>query len=143
MSVETRTARTPSRERSSGFEDEPQLTMAKVPSDPAQVVVNHASFRVRLARPVTSPLLAETARLAAVPSPAPAHVPAQAPQHRVPAAWSGRPGPADDPGATRVLRPVPGPDAGTPGRAQDAGATRVLPRVTVDGGPPTVVAPRG
>ncbi|MFD9014571.1 hypothetical protein ACFV0A_36790, partial [Streptomyces sp. NPDC059552] len=40
MSVDTRT---------SGFDDQPALSMVKVPCDPAQVIVNHASFRVRLA----------------------------------------------------------------------------------------------
>ncbi|EDX26932.1 hypothetical protein SSAG_06723 [Streptomyces sp. Mg1] len=44
MSVDTRT---------SGFDDQPALSMVKVPCDPAQVIVNHASFRVRLA-PSTS-----------------------------------------------------------------------------------------
>ncbi|MFD8796671.1 hypothetical protein [Streptomyces vinaceus] len=35
--------------RTSGFDDQPALSMVKVPCDPAQVIVNHASFRVRLA----------------------------------------------------------------------------------------------
>lgn len=42
MSVDTRTPRP-------GFDDQPALSMVKVDSDPAQVIVNHASFRVRLA----------------------------------------------------------------------------------------------
>ncbi|MHB9759721.1 DoxX family protein [Streptomyces sp. BYX5S] len=48
MSVDTRTPRTPSGDRSSGFDDAPALSMVKVPCDPAQVIVNHASFRVQL-----------------------------------------------------------------------------------------------
>ncbi|MGW7417126.1 hypothetical protein ACWGIG_32235, partial [Streptomyces sp. NPDC054863] len=40
MSVDTRTP---------GFDDQPALSMVKVPCDPAQVIVNHASFRVQLA----------------------------------------------------------------------------------------------
>ncbi|MCF3960539.1 hypothetical protein L1885_02400, partial [Streptomyces fuscigenes] len=44
MSVDTRTPR-------SGFDEQPPLSMLKVDSDPAQVIVNHASFRVKLATP--------------------------------------------------------------------------------------------
>jgi uncharacterized membrane protein YphA (DoxX/SURF4 family) len=62
MSVDTRTPRTPDpsgrrpgdtpRGSPSGFfEDEPVLGSVKVPSDPAQVIVSHASFRVRLGTP--------------------------------------------------------------------------------------------
>ncbi len=52
MSVDTRTPRTPTGGRSPGFDDEPVLSSVKVPCDPAQVIVNHASFRVQLAAPV-------------------------------------------------------------------------------------------
>ncbi|TXS55748.1 hypothetical protein EAO77_05950, partial [Streptomyces sp. t39] len=58
MSVDTRTPR-------SGFDDQPALSMVKVHCDPAQVIVNHASFRVQLgqsARPARD--LADSARLA-------------------------------------------------------------------------------
>lgn len=66
MSVDTRTSRTPDpsgrrpgeppRGSPSGFSDaEPVLSSVKVPSDPAQVVVNHASFRVQLAGPGPGP----------------------------------------------------------------------------------------
>ncbi|MEU2878171.1 hypothetical protein ABZ651_17975, partial [Streptomyces sp. NPDC007070] len=48
MSVDTRTPRTPTGDRSSGYDDAPALSMVKVPSDPAQVIVSHASFRVQL-----------------------------------------------------------------------------------------------
>ncbi|MEB8344302.1 DoxX family protein [Streptomyces endophyticus] len=46
--MDTRTPRTPSGDRTSGFDEGPALSMVKVPCDPAQVIVNHASFRVRL-----------------------------------------------------------------------------------------------
>ncbi len=58
MSVDTRTPRP-------GFDDQPALSMVKVDSDPAQVIVNHASFRVRLA-PAPQPKLG-----AGAPPPAP------------------------------------------------------------------------
>ena len=61
MSVDTRTPRTPTGDRSSGFDDAPALSMVKVPSDPAQIIVNHASFRVQLgasARRTRSPRIA-------------------------------------------------------------------------------------
>ncbi|RCG18928.1 DoxX family membrane protein [Streptomyces diacarni] len=66
MSVDTRTPRAPGASgRGSGhgpggsprgfFDDEPVLSTVKVPSDPAEVVVNHASFRVRLGASSTAP----------------------------------------------------------------------------------------
>lgn len=48
--MDTRTAPRPARGRSQAIE-EPITNAVKVPSDPAQVIVNHASFRVRLAEP--------------------------------------------------------------------------------------------
>ena len=75
MTVDTRTPRTPTGDRSSGLDDAPALSMVKVHSDPAQIIVNHASFRVHLATdPRTkSPSVArrpgfpeETARMPAV-----------------------------------------------------------------------------
>ncbi|WP_245833868.1 DoxX family protein [Streptomyces aidingensis] len=97
------------------------LNTVKVPCDPAQIIVNHASFRVELGAAGPEP--------SAVPSPVPVAAP-----HRVPAAGvpgggrravvlSGR---GDT--AARLLaaaRPPAGP-AGHP----DAVATQVLPRVT-------------
>lgn len=62
MSVDTRTPRP-------GFDDQPPLSMLKVDSDPAQVIVNHASFRVKLASPQrTAPAraLTDTARIPAM-----------------------------------------------------------------------------
>ncbi len=61
MSVDTRTPRTPTGDRSSGIDDAPALSMVKVPSDPAQVIVNHASFRVQFG---ASARAGESARIA-------------------------------------------------------------------------------
>ncbi|WP_079025869.1 DoxX family protein [Streptomyces yangpuensis] len=115
MSVDTRT---------SGFDDQPALSMVKVPCDPAQVIVNHASFRVRLA---PSP----SAR------PKPAQAPGRAPvlggavvaaagatRRRTPVVWSGK---SDTAGAAAamggLLQAVRGHDE------HDGGATQVIPRV--------------
>ncbi|NEB16594.1 hypothetical protein G3I46_08665, partial [Streptomyces coelicoflavus] len=78
MSVDTRTPRTPTGDRSSGYDDAPALSMVKVPSDPAQVIVNHASFRVQFgaaAGRTQSPRIARhlsatqnTARMPAAPA---------------------------------------------------------------------------
>jgi uncharacterized membrane protein YphA (DoxX/SURF4 family) len=56
MSVDTRTHRPPAGGTPRGFfeEEQPLLSTVKVPCDPAQVIVNHASFRVDL--PVSHPL---------------------------------------------------------------------------------------
>src|ERR1044072_2349109 len=103
MSVDTRTPRTPTGDRSSGFDDAPALSMVKVPSDPAQIIVNHASFRVQLGastRRAQSPRIArhliadeDTARMPA----------AGAAGRRRPVVWSGRSAP-DDTGAHRLLQ---------------------------------------
>lgn len=139
MSVDTRTPRTPTGDRSSGFasglDDAPALSMVKVPSDPAQVIVSHASFRVQLGastRRAQSPRIArhlsaaeDTARMPAVGTTATGAA------RRRPVVWSGRSAP-DDTGAHRLLqavrgggiRPVDEP-------AADAGATQVIPRIDV------------
>ncbi|MER6184703.1 DoxX family membrane protein [Streptomyces sp. NPDC001652] len=140
MSVDTRTPRTPTGDRSSGFDsgfdDAPALSMVKVPSDPAQVIVNHASFRVQLGastrRAAQSPRIArhlsaaeDTARMPAVGTTATGAA------RRRPVVWSGRSAP-DDTGAHRLLqavrgggvRPVDEPSA-------DAGATQVIPRIDI------------
>lgn len=110
--------------------------MAKVPCDPAQVVVSHASFRVQLARPVAGRVTADTVRLDAVPG---------ARRRRAPVVWSGRTVPGGDP-AAQLLQAVrqsgrtwatgPGPEGDVPG------ATQVLPRVSLDDPPTTVIGPR-
>ncbi|MFE2461568.1 DoxX family protein [Streptomyces sp. NPDC059402] len=136
MSVDTRTPRTPTGDRSSGYDDAPALSMVKVPSDPAQVIVNHASFRVQFgasARRTQSPRIArhlsatqDTARM-------PAAAPAAGRRRAV--VWSGRSDP-DDTGAHRLLQAVragAGHHADDP--AADAGATQVIPRVGLDGDP--------
>ncbi|MFF7801826.1 DoxX family membrane protein [Streptomyces olivaceus] len=132
MSVDTRTPRTPTGDRSSGYDDAPALSMVKVPSDPAQVIVNHASFRVQFgasARRAQSPRIAQ--HLSATQ--ATARTPAAA--RRRPVVWSGRSDP-DDTGAHRLLQAVragAGHQAAAP--AADAGATQVIPRVDLGGEP--------
>ncbi|MFJ8784601.1 DoxX family membrane protein [Streptomyces sp. NPDC102476] len=142
MSVDTRTPRTPTGGRSSGFDtgldDAPALSMVKVPSDPAQIIVNHASFRVQLGastrRAAQSPRIArhlsateDTARI-------PAGAAAPAAGRRRPVVWSGRSAP-DDTGAHRLLQAVRGGSVGhAEPPAADAGATQVIPRIDVDHG---------
>ncbi|MDJ0466296.1 DoxX family membrane protein [Streptomyces sp. H27-C3] len=140
MSVDTRTP---------GFDDQPALSMVKVPCDPAQVIVNHASFRVQLApsrRP--APLyagaggagsgMADTALLAGG---------AAGVRRRAPVVWSGRSEPGD-PGATGLLQAVRNTAEARAGGAggHDAGATQVIPRISVGEDTeaiPSVVGPRG
>ncbi|PJE97440.1 hypothetical protein CUT44_12210 [Streptomyces carminius] len=169
MSVDTRTHREPGPSGSSskrapgkppgrapggkqrGFvEDEPVLTMVRVPSDPAQVTVNHASFRVEFASPPPYGRLVTTGageltglagvrgatrvRRAAAGRPA---------RRRAPVVWSGRTEPGDVRTA-RLLQALRRADGGTGGRAggrADGGrgpgpaATRTLPRVPAQPGP--------
>ncbi|MEU1018842.1 DoxX family protein [Streptomyces sp. NPDC005898] len=149
MSVDTRTPRTPTGGSSSGFDEAPALSMVKVPSDPAQVIVAHASFRVQLpaAGRIQSPRISRhlglpetTVRLPAV---------GEAARRRAPVVWSGKSAP-DDTGAIRLLQAVRGSSvrrsAEEPG-PYDGGATQVIPRFGVDEGPettptPAVVGPR-
>ncbi|WP_445515223.1 DoxX family protein [Streptomyces sp. NEAU-174] len=137
--------------RAGGFDDEPQLTMAKVPCDPAQVAVNAPSFRVQLSVPVVSNTLTDRARLARVPAPG---------RRRPPVVWSGRTRPGGDTAATRLLQAVRYSSEGLTdslsdglsdglGRsragegAEDVGATQVLPRIALDDDTaPTVIGPR-
>ncbi|MYY83383.1 DoxX family membrane protein [Streptomyces sp. SID335] len=148
--MDTRTPRTPTGGSSSGFDDAPALSMVKVPSDPAQVIVNHASFRVQLpaAGRTQSPRISrhlgmpdETARMPA------AAAAGAAAKRRAPVVWSGKSAP-DDTGAIRLLQAVRGggvrrsaEEAGPYNSAEDAGATQVIPRVGVDEGPETVETP--
>ena len=109
--------------------------MVKVPSDPAQVIVNHASFRVQLgvsARRAQSPRIArhvsaaeDTARIPVVTT---VGTPGQSGARRRPVVWSGRSAP-DDTGAHRLLQAVRHEGvrhADEP--LTDAGATQVIPR---------------
>ncbi|MFI5941252.1 DoxX family protein [Streptomyces uncialis] len=132
MSVDTRTPRTPTGDRSSGFDDAPALSMVKVPSDPAQVIVNHASFRVQLntAQPTRSPRIARNASAAVDTARIPALGPTAA-RRRAPVVWSGRSAPGDT-GATGLLQAVRGPGVrhvGAAGEPDPGGATQVIPRV--------------
>ena len=141
MSVDTRTPRTPTGDRSSGYDDAPALSMVKVPSDPAQVIVNHASFRVQLGastrRAAPSSRVArhlgasqDTTRVPVVGAGG-----ATAVRRRAPVVWSGRSAP-DDTGAHRLLQAVRGSSVrhGEQPSAGDAGATQVIPRIgPVDG----------
>ncbi|WP_202918494.1 DoxX family protein [Streptomyces cavernae] len=145
--MDTRTPRTPTGDRSSGFDDAPALSMVKVPSDPAQVIVNHASFRVQLPTATRAPnargarRVSTTADTARVPV-----VGAQAgSRRRAPVVWSGKSAPGDA-GATGLLQAVRtagvryGDDA-----LGDAGATQVIPRFDQFDNPtvetPTVTGP--
>nr|WP_258052693.1 DoxX family membrane protein [Streptomyces sp. Ru73] len=140
--MDTRTPRRPTGGRSPGFDDEPVLSSVKVPCDPAQVIVNHASFRVQLAAPVSAGAArGATAGAASGAGPAPA-------RRRAPVVWSGRTTPGDTSAPTTQLLHAVRNNAG--GRSEDAGATQVLPRVRPDGTaafapPPSagVVGPRG
>ncbi|MEU0070595.1 DoxX family protein [Streptomyces sp. NPDC006332] len=143
MSVDTRTPRTPSGDGPSGYDDAPALSMVKVPSDPAQIIVNHASFRVQLgasSRRTRSPRVArhlsaaeDTARMPAVG--AAGRPGASAGARRRPVVWSGKSAP-DDTGAHRLLQAVRGSirHGEEPAPSADTGATQVIPRVDVNGG---------
>ncbi|WP_237773475.1 MULTISPECIES: DoxX family protein [Streptomyces] len=142
MSVDTRTSRTPTGGSSSGFDDTPALSMVKVPSDPAQVIVNHASFRVQLpaAGRTQSPRISrhlgrtdETVRIPVVGTTA---------KRRAPVVWSGKSEPGD-PGATGLLQAVRGTGVRrtAEGPFDDGGATQVIPRVEIDEGPETAQTP--
>ncbi|WP_369247486.1 DoxX family protein [Streptomyces sp. R41] len=141
MSVDTRTPRTPTGDRSSGFDDAPALSMVKVPSDPAQVIVNHASFRVQLnTAPRTQSLRIarylsstdDTARIPVVRASgrAGAAGPVAGARRRAPVVWSGKSAP-DDTGAHRLLQAVSRTSQrhGSADPVGDAGATQVIPRI--------------
>lgn len=135
MSVDTRTPRTPTGDRSSGFDDAPALSMVKVPSDPAQVIVNHASFRVQLgasAKRSQSPRIAghlsATQDTARMPVMGTAGRAGAAAGRRRPVVWSGKSAP-DDTGAHRLLQAVRGSSVRHADEPAEAGATQVIPRV--------------
>ncbi|MFI7403685.1 DoxX family membrane protein [Streptomyces sp. NPDC049541] len=139
MSVDTRTPRTPPGDGPSGFDDAPALSMVKVPSDPAQVIVNHASFRVQLGASARtrSPRIARhltaTQDTARTPAAGTAAGRAGAGARRRPVVWSGRSAP-DDTGAHRLLQAVRGGSVRHgDDQSADAGATQVIPRVEVGG----------
>lgn len=125
MSVDTRTPRP-------GFDDQPALSMVKVDSDPAQVIVNHASFRVRLA-PAQQPKFAANPRIAALAG-APAGAGAGAARRR-PVVWTGK----SAPGATGLLQAVR--DSGAAAVSTLEPTTQTIPRI--DDTMPTPVVPAG
>ncbi|MGW6713598.1 DoxX family membrane protein [Streptomyces sp. MCL20-2] len=134
MSVDTRTPR---------FDEQPALSMTKVDSDPAQVIVNHASFRVQLAP-------GQRARLRGAPA-GTARIPAMSGagggRRRAPVVWSGKSAPGD-PGATGLLQAVRNSTAGhldaglggAPG-GHEAGATQVIPLLEETQPNPVLTAP--
>ncbi|MCC8479379.1 DoxX family membrane protein [Streptomyces globisporus] len=137
MSVDTRTPR---------FDEQPALSMTKVDSDPAQVIVNHASFRVQLAPGQRARLRgapAETARIPAMSG-------AGGGRRRAPVVWSGKSAPGD-PGATGLLQAVRNSTAGhldaglgaAPGggHGHEAGATQVIPLLEETQPNPVLTAP--
>ncbi|MFD0270193.1 DoxX family membrane protein [Streptomyces sp. NPDC127106] len=135
MSVDTRT---------SGFDDQPALSMVKVPCDPAQVIVNHASFRVRLApspsarsKPANTP-----GRMPVLGGAVTAAAGATARRRRAPVVWSGKSAPGDTAamgGLLQAVRQHGHDDYDT----ADAGATQVIPRLDLghDLGDDTVPTP--
>ncbi|MFF7354422.1 DoxX family membrane protein [Streptomyces filipinensis] len=132
MRVDTRTPRTPTGDRSSGYDDAPALSMVKVPSDPAQVIVNHASFRVQLgasAKRTQSPRIARhlSATQDAARMPVVGAAGRAAAGRRRPVVWSGKSAP-DDTGAHRLLQAVRGSSV-RHADEPEAGATQVIPRV--------------
>ncbi|MFD3519286.1 DoxX family membrane protein [Streptomyces sp. NPDC058653] len=140
MSVDTRKPRP-------GFDEQPPLSMVKVDCDPAQVIVNHASFRVKLSpsqRPSPARATADTARIPAMSGGT------GAARRRAPVVWSGRSAPGDL-GATGLLQAVRNSSASaagaslaeTSGGSYDrgaAGSTQVIPRI--DLGEDTMPTPR-
>ncbi|AOR33593.1 hypothetical protein BFF78_23245 [Streptomyces fodineus] len=112
--------------------------MVKVPSDPAQVIVNHPSFRVQLGPSAKRTQSSRIARhLSATPDTARMPVvgttgrPTAAGRRR-PVVWSGRSAP-DDTGAHRLLQAVRGNSVRHADEPPEAGATQVLPRVGTTG----------
>lgn len=119
--------------------------MVKVPSDPAQIIVNHASFRVQLgaAPRAQSPRIARyasatenTARIPVVGAAGRAGA-AAGTRRRAPVVWSGRSAP-DDTGAHRLLQAVRSTSVHHhTDPLGDAGATQVIPRVDDPAGYPS------
>ncbi|MFI7383489.1 DoxX family membrane protein [Streptomyces sp. NPDC049813] len=133
--MDTRTPRTPSGDRSSGFDDAPALSMVKVPCDPAQVIVNHATFRVQLPRAQQTQLPRIARHVSAMGPAGAAAATARIPvitaagtpgARRRPVVMSG----AGDLAASGLLRTAR--RAGGPDEAGDGGATQVIPRVDLD-----------
>ncbi|MFG2111112.1 DoxX family protein [Streptomyces sp. NPDC048718] len=112
MSVDTRTPRP-------GFDDQPALSMLKVDCDPAQVIVNHASFRVRLA-PAHQPKFPASPRIAQLAGAAGLTVGTR----RRPVVWTGKSSPAAA-GLLQAVRDTVTPRA--PGAGAGGGVTTLDP----------------
>ncbi|MFF7204486.1 MULTISPECIES: DoxX family membrane protein [unclassified Streptomyces] len=122
--------------------------MVKVDCDPAQVIVNHASFRVQLAQsPRPARALAQTALIPVVGAAG------RVVRRRAPVVWSGKSAPGDA-GATGLLQAVRNTTAGRDAYDSDrydsdrydTGATQTIPRLDLaeDTEPtPVVPAPGG
>ncbi len=132
MSVDTRTPRP-------GFDDQPALSMVKVNSDPAQVIVNHASFRVQLA-PVRKPRFSDPARVPALSGAVPGRRPAAARRvdRKVPRpATPGRDRTPSRPyGTPRPSTRSPGPRAPPRGMPERRRSSRASPSPTTTPAPP-------
>ncbi|MER6101800.1 DoxX family membrane protein [Streptomyces sp. NPDC001832] len=129
--------------------------MAKVDCDPAQVIVNHASFRVQLA-PGQRPRLRGLASAGVPRIPAMSGRAGAVRGRRSPVVWSGRSAPGD-PGATGLLQAVRNSTAGRPVTAYDsydpyaghefdgglgAGGTQVIERLEETRPNPVITAPQ-
>ncbi|WP_406496198.1 DoxX family membrane protein [Streptomyces sp. NBC_00846] len=151
MSVDTRTPR---------FDEQPALSMTKVDCDPAQVIVNHASFRVRLAPGQRARLRGPASGVPRIPAMSGGTGAARG--RRSPVVWSGRSAPGD-PGATGLLQAVRNSTAGRPATAYDSygpyapqpahtghefdggfgtGGTQVIERLEETRPNPVITAPR-
>lgn len=135
MSVDTRTPRP-------GFDDQPALSMVKVDCDPAQVIVNHASFRVRLApaqqpRFAASPRIAALAGAAGITAAMGGGARADGPRRR-PVVWTGKSSPAAA-GLLQAVRDTVTPRG--PGVSTLDPGTRAVPRLDDDTMPTPRVRP--
>ncbi|SFF68364.1 Uncharacterized membrane protein YphA, DoxX/SURF4 family [Actinacidiphila alni] len=139
-----------------GFDEPAPLSMARVPSDPAQVIVNHASFRVQLGATSGRALslgslggsLDDTARIPVVTQ----AQPGTAGRRKLsPVVWSGHSAPGD-PAAGELLQAVRRAGAAVGGSvgasvgggdASAGAATQLLPRIgdDADGTDTTVLPP--
>ncbi|MFE1956253.1 DoxX family protein [Streptomyces sp. NPDC059524] len=122
--MDTRTPRTPSGDRSSGFDDGPALSMVKVPCDPAQVIVNHASFRVQLPRGQQTQLPRIARHVSALGPRVPVITAAGTPGARRRRVVMSGGGGLDTGGLLQGAR-----RAGDP--VDDGGSTQVIPRVDI------------
>jgi uncharacterized membrane protein YphA (DoxX/SURF4 family) len=146
MSVDTRTPRTPTGGGLPGFDEPAPLSMARVPSDPAQVIVNHASFRVQLGatsgRALSLGRVDDTERIPVVTQ----AQPGTAGRRKLsPVVWSGHSAPGD-PAAGELLQAVRRAGASMSADGAAGAATQVLPRIddttVLPPAAPTVVGQR-